>query len=164
MFTESNCIFVLVPRVAPEVVSIIADQRSINVSWMMLDCQDHHGKITMYEVYYSVIGDSVNLTLNTTNADETSLLVDGLEEFTNFTIQVRAYTAVGPGPYSAPMDVQTLEDCKHNYCVCLVFSYVYVCAVCVLIVCVYVFKLYMECYIPSSIVMLACLNSSEWSS
>ena len=105
----------------------------------MLECQDHHGNITMYEVRYSVIGDSVNLTLNTTNGDETSLLVDGLEEFTNYTIQVRAYTAVGPGPYSAPMDVQTLEDCKHNYYVCLVFGYVYVCVVYVLIVCVYAY-------------------------
>ena len=129
--------YVLVPRVAPVIVSIIPDKRSINVSWMMLECQDRRGNITMYEVRYSVIGDSVNLTLNTTNGDETSLLVDGLEEFTNYTIEVRAYTAVGPGPYSASMEVQTLEDCKHNYCVCLVFGYVYVCAVCVLIVCVY---------------------------
>ena len=28
------------------------------------------------------------------------------------TTEVRAYTAIGPGPYSAPLDVQTLSDCK----------------------------------------------------
>ena len=103
----------LAPGIAPEMISIIPDKQSVNVSWMMLDCQDRHGNITMYEVRYSTVGDSVYLTLNTSNGDETSLTVDGLEEFTNYTIQVTAYTAVGPGPYSAPMDVQTLQDCKH---------------------------------------------------
>ena len=110
-------------------VSTDPDQQSINVSWVMLDCQDRHGNITMYEVRYtsSDFGDNVDLTLNTTNGDETRLIVDGLEEFTNYTIEVRAYTAVGPGPYSDPIDVQTLPDRKHivyTYwclyaCVCL---------------------------------------------
>ena len=105
---------VLVLGAAP-IVSTDPDQRSINVSWMMSDCQDHCGNITMYEVRYtsSDFGDNVNLTLNTTNEDEMSLIVGGLEEFTNYTIEVRAYTAVGPGPYSDPVDVRTLPDCKH---------------------------------------------------
>ena len=94
-------------------VSTISDQRSINVSWMILECQDHHGNITMYEVRY---GDTVNQTLNTSSGDETSLEVDDLEEFVNYTIEVRAYTAIGPGPYSSPIDAQTLPDRK---CVCV---------------------------------------------
>ena len=107
-------------------VSTMPDQRSISVSWMMLECQDRRGNITMYEVRYtsSDFGDNVDLTLNTTNGDEISLLVEQLEEFTNYTIQVRAYTAVGPGLYSAPMDVQTLPDCKHN---CVQVSSVCIC-------------------------------------
>ena len=120
---------VLVPGVAP-VVATNPDQRSINVSWMVLDCQDHRGIITMYEVRYtsSDFGDYVDLTLNTTNGNETSLTVDGLEEFTNYTIEVRAYTAVGPGLYGAPMDVQTLPDRKHIVCVCVcMFVCVYAC-------------------------------------
>ena len=113
-------------------VSTDPDQRSINVSWMMLDCQDRHGIITMYEIRYtsSDFGDNVDLTLNTTDGDETSLTVDKLEEFTNYTIQVRAYTAVGPGPYSDPLDVQTLPDRKHIVCKYQVFG----CAMCM---CVY---------------------------
>ena len=127
----------LVPGAAP-VVSTVPDQRSISVSWMMLECQDRHGNITTYEVRNtsSDFGDSVDLTLNTTNGDETSLLVDGLEEFTNYTIQVRAYTAVGPGPYSAPMDVQTLPDCKHIVCVCVCLC-VCVCVCACVRVCAY---------------------------
>ena len=111
---------VLVPGAAPVVVSTDPDQRSINVSWIMLDCQDCHGIITMYEVRYtsSDFGDNVDLSLNTTNGSETSLIVDGLEEFANYTIEVRAYTAVGPGPYSDPVDVRTLPDRKHIVYVC----------------------------------------------
>ena len=118
-------------------VSTDPDQRSINVSWMMLDCQDRRGIITMYEVHYtsSDFDDNIDLTLSTTYGDETSLIVDGLEEFTNYTIEVRAYTAVGPGPYSAPMDVQTLPDrkyiivCKYQMFGCV---WVYVCT-CIII-------------------------------
>ena len=107
---------VLVPGAAP-VVSTIPDQRSINVSWMMLECQDLHGNITMYEVRYtsSDFGDNVSQTLNTSSGNETSLEVDGLEEFANYAIEVRAYTAVGSGPYSSPMDVMTLPDCKYIF-------------------------------------------------
>ena len=118
------------------VISTLPDQQSINVSWMMLDCQNHHGIITIYEVRYanSDFGNSTVLTLNTTNGDETSLMVVGLEEFTNYTIEVRAYTAVGPGPYSAPLDVLTLPDRK--LVVCLVFGCICTC-VCSFIMCVH---------------------------
>ena len=111
----------LVPGAAP-VVSTNPDQRSIDVSWMMLECQDRHGNITMYEVRYTGLNfeENVNQTLSTSSGDETSLEVDGLEEFANYTIEVRAYTAVGPGPYSDSMDVQTLPDSK--YCVCMSVS------------------------------------------
>ena len=95
-------------------VSTNASQRSINVSWMMLECQDRRGNITMYEVRYTStdFGDNVDQTLTTSSGDELSLEVDGLEEFTNYTIEVRAYTAIGPGPYSIPMNVRTLPDSK----------------------------------------------------
>ena len=126
----SACILVLVPGVAP-VGSTDPDQRSIIVSWMMLDCQDRRGIITMYEVHYtsSDFDENVDLTVNTTNGDEMSLIVSELEEFTNYTIEVRAYTAVGPGPYSDPMDVQTLPDRKYIVCRYQMFGcvWVYVC-------------------------------------
>ena len=51
--------------------------------------------------------------MHTSMGDDTSLIVSGLEEFTNYTVEVRAYTSAGPGPYSDPMDVLTLPDRKH---------------------------------------------------
>ena len=122
--TVLSLLYPALVRGAALMVSIDPDQRSINVSWMLLDCQDHCDNITMYEVRCtsSDFGDNVDITLNTTNGDETSLIVDGLEEFTNYTIEVRAYTAVGPGPFSDPVDVRTLPDRKHIVhvflCVC----------------------------------------------
>ena len=143
------------------VVSTDPDQRSINVSWMMLDCQDRHGNITMYEVRYtsSDFGDNVDLTLSTTNGDETSLMVVGLEEFANYTIEVRAYTAVGPGPYSAPMDVQTILDRKYIVCKYQMFS----CAMCMcMFVHVYVYNMYKyeSQIVGRYIVVLIYFNSS----
>ena len=44
--------------------------------------------------------------------DDTSLLIEDLEEFGNYTIEVRAHTAAGAGPYSSPMTVRTLPDSK----------------------------------------------------
>ena len=35
------------------------------------------------------------------NTSSTFLLLSGLEEFVEYNISVRAYTSVGPGPYSA---------------------------------------------------------------
>ena len=88
----------------------------------------------MYEIRYTGLnfGDNVNQTLNTSSGDETSMEVGGLEEFANYTIEVRAYTAVGPGPYSSPMDVMTLSDSKHFYllytCICVCMLSLFVCS------------------------------------
>ena len=89
---------------------------------MVLDCQYRHGNITMYEVRYNS-SYFVNIQmLYTLSGDETSLQLNGLEEFVNFTIEVRAYTAVGPGPFSSPIEVMTLQDSKHicvYMCLCV---------------------------------------------
>ena len=154
----------LAPIVAPEVISVIPDQRSINVSWMKLFCQDRLGYTTMYEVRYSIFGDSVNLTLNTTYGNETSLQIDGLEEFTNYTIEVRAYTSVGPGPYSDPVNVQTLEDCKYIYCVPSVWLCICLCCTYVNNLCVCACKY--KCHITYRYiaVVFVCLNFNKCSS
>ena len=44
--------------------------------------------------------------------DDTSLLIVDLEEFGNYTIEVRAHTAAGAGPYSSPVFVQMMAASK----------------------------------------------------
>ena len=51
-------------------------------------------------------------TSNLTTTDGSQLMVelDGLEEYVDYSVRVRAYTSVGPGPFSAAVVNWTLED------------------------------------------------------
>ncbi len=83
----------------------------ILVNWTDVLEIDQNGIITEYEVMYEPLmtfgGQLSTSTVNTTNFFTT---LGGLEEFVNYSISVRAYTSVGPGPYSAGIAGMTLED------------------------------------------------------
>ena len=86
---------------------------TINVTWNELACQHRHGIITHYEVRYNTSDFNKDRSLtNTTMGDDTSLLIEDLEEFGNYTIEVRAHTAAGAGPYSSPVLVQMMAASK----------------------------------------------------
>ena len=51
-----------------------------------------------------------NLAVASLNTTRLQGRVSDLEEYVNYNITVRAYTSVGPGPYSDPMIVRTSED------------------------------------------------------
>ena len=55
--------------------------------------------------------------------DDTSLLIEDLEDFGNYTIEVRAHNSAGAGPYSSPEDVQTLPESKKRATQCIVHHY-----------------------------------------
>ena len=67
----------------------------------------------MYEVLYvpfetfdgAISADIVNTT-------DLSYLLNSLQEYVSYNISVRAYTRVGSGPYSLPVDNQTSEAGK----------------------------------------------------
>ena len=52
--------------------------------------------------------------INSTNVSGSDLSVSlvGFQEYVNYSIQVRAHTIEGPGPYSNPVIQLTLEDSK----------------------------------------------------
>ena len=76
---------------------------------------DQNGLITTYELLYEPIvtfNDLMNIkpiTINVT-ATELSTLLINLQEFVSYCITVRAYTSIGPGPYSDGVLEMTLED------------------------------------------------------
>ena len=49
-------------------------------------------------------------SVNTSSGAEFIVLVTGLEEFVEYSINVRAYTSVGAGPISTTEIERTLED------------------------------------------------------
>ena len=65
----------------------------------------------MYEVDYqplTIFNDSQDVTrLNTT---DTSIVLQDLHEFVQYNITVRAFTSIGPGPFSLPVVDRTRED------------------------------------------------------
>ena len=98
----------------------------ILVTWEEVPLDDQNGVITTYEVLIvpQLTFDGSLMESTTTNVTNTSLLLDGLHPFLNYTISVRAYTSVGAGPYQSVIE-STLEDRRlHNFNVLLNFNIV----------------------------------------
>ena len=103
-------LFSSVPDSPPENVQADAlSSTEIRVSWTEVSEIDRNGIITTYEVMYEPLGVLTPSTVNTTNL---TIIVDGLGKYVEYNISVRAYTSVGPGPYSEEITNRTLEDSK----------------------------------------------------
>lgn len=89
---------------------------SILVTWENVSLIDQNGDIIDYEVEYrplETFGGAIRVQFVNTSLLSYQLI--DLEQFVDYNISVRAYTSVGPGPYSDPITEQTLQDGKH-YC------------------------------------------------
>ena len=87
----------------------------ILVSWDEVPAIDQNGIIVLYEVQYEPLmtfgGQLMTMSMNTSN---TSIVLGGLQEYVDYNITVRAYTSVGPGPFSPGVDNRTFEDGKYT--------------------------------------------------
>ena len=85
----------------------VLSSTEIFVNWM----EDQNKIIIQYEVMYEPLmtfgGLITTLTVNTTNL---SITLMDLEEYVEYSISVRAYTIVGPGPYIVGIVRRTFED------------------------------------------------------
>ena len=110
--TISNLFFSSAPSGYPQnVVPTTISSTEILVSWSEVPLVDQNGVIILYEVQYEPLvtlgGELMTMTMNTSN---TSIVLGGLEEYVEYNISVRAYTSVGPGPFSLGVDNRTFED------------------------------------------------------
>ena len=96
------------PRFAPSGLTVEeANDTTFNVSWRPLPRNESNGVITDYEVSYGYTSQkrrrradsSADLQAKTS---KTWILLTGLPPCRKYSIKVRAYTSVGPGPYSDP--------------------------------------------------------------
>ena len=90
---------------------------SIAVMWNEVPPINQNGVIMAYEITYTPLENFTGVIgINSTNVSGSDLSVSlvGLQEYVNYSIQVRAYTSEGPGPYSTPVIQLTLEDSKFN--------------------------------------------------
>ena len=126
----------LVPSNAPQAVTVSAtSSKSIFVSWDPVIADDRNGIIKGYKVNYQAIpnGDMAAKFLNITKAQQNkrqTVTLDHLNEFTNYSIGVLAFTAFGNGPASVGQVVETMEDSKFyvNICAVIVTFIVFVLA------------------------------------
>ena len=83
------------------------------MTWEEVPALDQNGIIIIYEVLYdpqeSFDGELTPQTVNTTDL---FAYLTGLQQDVDYFISVRAYTSIGPGPYSEEISAMTLEDSK----------------------------------------------------
>ena len=106
--------FPLAPSSFPQgVTAITVSSTEILVSWDEVPTIDQNGVIILYDVQYEPLitfgGELMTMTMNTSN---TSIVLGGLQEYVEYSISVRAYTSVSPGPFSPGVDNRTFEDGK----------------------------------------------------
>ena len=82
----------------------------LHITWGEVPRAVRNGIITLYEIRYIPLetygGQIQNGTVTTAMR---SVSVESLEENTPYNVSVRAYTKVGPGPYSNHISVNTTE-------------------------------------------------------
>ena len=103
----------LVPNAPPDnVQAITSSSTAILVTWEQVPEIDRNGIITQYEVEFNQnTFNEISLSnLTTTNGLQLMVELEGLEEFVEYSVRVRAYTSVGPGPFSVAVMNRTLED------------------------------------------------------
>ena len=100
-----------VPAKPPQnVQATTISSTEIMVTWDDIPGLDRNGIITNYEVQIEALDFPADIFVDPLTTTTLLILVTGLEEYVNYNISVRAYTSVGPGPYSDPMTERTLED------------------------------------------------------
>ena len=104
--------FPLAPSSFPQgVTAITVSSTEILVSWDEVPTIDQNGVIILYDVQYEPLmtfgGELMTMTMNTSNS---SIVLGRLQEYVEYNVSVRAYTSVGPGPFSPGVDNQTFED------------------------------------------------------
>ena len=82
------------------------------VTWERVLAIDENGIIINYEVRFEPLEFTETLSTSSVNTSDLTVVIRNLQEYVQYNISVRAYTIVGPGPYSDPVTERTLEDRK----------------------------------------------------
>ena len=99
------------PAASPENVRATAtSSTTIMVTWEEVPAIDRNGIIVNYEVQFEPLQFTGELETEAINTTSLSASISSLEEYVEYDISVRAYTSVGPGPYSDPVTERTSED------------------------------------------------------
>ena len=83
----------------------------IVLMWEEVPVMERNGIIVQYEIRYQhSTFDSERLQTMTVAASNLTASITGLEEYVRYSIEIRAFTDIGPGPYSNTVNTTTLQD------------------------------------------------------
>ena len=84
------------------------------MKWLPPDQVNQHGIITRYTI---VLTDKTfNVSGTTVSVSDTEYSFTNLQEYAQYSYQIAAATSAGLGPFSAPKNFTTFEDCKQLTC------------------------------------------------
>lgn len=99
---------------APEDVRCVAlTSQSLQVSWQPPPSHHTNGLLQGYKLNFEQVMDNLGLTnddIETRKTTALTIVLSNLRKFTNYSIQVLAYTRMGDGQLSSPSFCQTEED------------------------------------------------------
>ena len=101
----------LEPSYGPANVSFTDVNKTIlNISWAPLPREHSNGVIILYNVKEELLFRGARqkrspLSSKSVNTTNTFILLSGLLLCSQYQVSVRAYTKVGPGPYSPPVEL-----------------------------------------------------------
>jgi hypothetical protein len=118
--TSISLLVILEPAEGPDITSVTPTATTLKLTWNKLNNDDSNGEITKYQVFYqlgsTVSTSSANKTV--TGVDNTMVDLTGLKPATMYTVAVRAFTKIGPGPLGDPKNQMTNESCEFIFHVC----------------------------------------------
>ena len=91
-------------------MAMAVSSTEVRVTWENVPVIDQNGDIINYEIQIEPLQFPADIFVDQLTTTNLSIVVTGLEEYIFYNISVRAYTSVGPGPYSDPVTERTLED------------------------------------------------------
>ena len=99
------------PTTPPQnVQTTVRSSTEIMVTWEEVVAIDENGIIIIYEVQFVPLQFTDILELDSINTTNLMIVISGLQEYVEYDISVRAYTSVGPGPFSVAVTNRTFED------------------------------------------------------
>ena len=107
LFTPS-CMLFTVPASPPRNLSVVSTgPNSLSLSWEEPPAININGMLTVYSIEYNIAGETNQFSFDVSSMSRSAEL-NGLNNFTNYSVSVAANTVVGMGPFA--MEIQRTDE------------------------------------------------------
>ncbi|CAH1390384.1 unnamed protein product [Nezara viridula] len=99
------------PSAPPENIRCTAlGSQSLQINWQSPPIQHCNGIIQGYKILYDTQDPEMDIGLETRKTSALTIILTGLQRYTNYSLQVLAFTRIGDGPYTKSSYCHTDED------------------------------------------------------